>query len=102
MVGVSRGYLFRDSSEWTWEDLRDYVVDSITEVAGPVDFDPKKANAVFRSFHGRHENAVAIARYVFDILHGLWYSTPVGINNFYKGQDPYFAEPITKLLEAAQ
>lgn len=102
MVGVSRAYLFKEPADWDWEDLRDYSVEQITEVSGPFEFDATKANSVFRAFMKRHPNAPQIARYVFDILGGLWYAEPVGIYRFYRGQDPYFADPITRLLNEAE
>lgn len=93
---VSSSYLLKKAAEWTWEDLRNYVVAAITERFGAPDRDPLKESTIFKAFMGRHGalNAVIIATAAFEVYGGIWRNAPVAVTRFTKNNDPYFAEVI--------
>lgn len=92
-------YLMKDDAEWTWEDLRDYVMRKIEDFHGPQVRSATKESAVFRSFHQRHgRDAVRIARHAFEVQRGMWQRAPISVNRFCKGSDPYFADKIKSRL----
>lgn len=85
--------------EWTWQELRDYVVRQITVLNGGVSDNPAKVAGIMKRFaknYGVH--AAAIARYAFEVSHGYWNSQPIGITRFCKGSDPYFGDVILDRL----
>jgi hypothetical protein len=89
--------------DWSWEQLRDYVMRSIAERHGPQPrHEAAKVNSIFKSFAARWGNqAGPIARFVFEQQDGFWRSAPVGIERFTKGNDGYFAGPISERLADA-
>lgn len=88
-------YLLKDDSQWTWEDLRDYVMGQIERYHGPQLRNPVKEAAIFKGFLTRHgDKAVAIARFAFEVQRGMWQRAPISANRFCKGSDPYFADVI--------
>lgn len=92
-------YLLKDDSQWTWEDLRDYVMGQIEQFHGPQVRNPMKEKAVFESFMKRWEDkAVAIARFSFEVERGMWQRAPISVNRFCKGSDIYFAAKIAEKL----
>jgi hypothetical protein len=87
-------------SDWSWEQLRDYVMRAIVERHGP---QPRREqaqiNSVFKSFATRWgRQAGPIARFAFEQQDGFWRSAPVTITRFTKGNDGYFAGPISERL----
>jgi hypothetical protein len=89
--------------DWSWEQLRDYVMRSILERHGP---QPRREahqiNSIFKSFAARWGNqAGPIARFAFEQQDGYWRSAPVDIRRFTKGNDDYFAGPISERLADA-
>lgn len=85
--------------DWSWEQLRDYVVRSVEERHGPQARDLIKETAIFKSFAARWGNqAGPIARFAFEQQDGFWRSAPVTVGRFTKGSDAYFAGPISERL----
>lgn len=92
-------YLLKADEDWTWEDLRDYVMAQIVMYHGPQVRNPVKEASIFRGFMSRHgEKAVGIARFAFEQQRGMWQRAPISANRFSKGSDPYFADTIAKRL----
>jgi hypothetical protein len=90
-----KSYLAKDSSDWTWSDLRDYVISEIEKRQGPQDRNVIKEAGIFKSFVARWgDNAPRIATTAFDIYDGNWQGRPVTVNRFCKNSDPYFSEVI--------
>lgn len=88
--------------DWSWKQLRDYVLRSIAERHGPQPAGDEIKNAsVFQAFHKRWgAQAGPIARFIFEQQDGYWRSAPVTTSRFTKGSDPYFAAPIAERLSA--
>lgn len=89
-------------SEWSWKQLRDYVLRSIAERHGPQPAgDEIRNSSVFQSFHKRWgAQAGPIARFAFEQQDGYWRSAPVTVIRFCKNSDDYFAAPIAERLAA--
>ncbi len=95
----SRSDLTSESSQWTWQELRDYVCAQIIQTHGPFPRDAKKEFGIFTRFHKAHgQDGVKVARAAFEIYGGWWNNAPISINRFTKGSDPYFVEPILARL----
>ncbi|MGW7100366.1 hypothetical protein [Streptomyces sp. NPDC054838] len=92
--------LLDNPRDWSWQQLRDYVLRAVAERHGPQPpADPARETAIFKSFHGRwRQQAGPIARFVFEQQDGYWRSAPVTATRFCKGSDPYFAQPIAERL----
>lgn len=92
--------LLDSPTDWSWEQLRDYVMRSIAERHGPQPrHESHKINSVFKSFAARWGNqAGPIARFAFEQQDGFWRSAPVTLARFTKGNDDYFAGPISERL----
>lgn len=99
-VVPSRTDLLVGSEDWTWAELRDYVVGQITDRFGPFPRDSRKEYGIFNRFlseYGSH--AVAIAQFAFGpVCDGWWGKAPISINRFCKASDPYFAQPILERI----
>ena len=66
---------------------------------GPQRRDPIREASIFKSFVGRWGvDAKVISQYVFEIADGFWMGSPVTINRWTKGSDPYFATVIIQKL----
>jgi len=96
---VSATWLLKDDSDWTAEDLRGYIYSKMAELYIDSDHDPMWDLSILRSFLGRFDNAVAIARYVYENLGGLWRYTPVTPTSFVKDADSRFGIPISTMME---
>jgi hypothetical protein len=95
----ARGFLSRDDAQWSWSDLRDYVVHEIERRFGTFPRDAKKEFGIFSRFVKEHgEQAAAIAKYAFEVCDGWWQGAPISVNRFCKGSD--FAAPIKQSLVA--
>ncbi|MFJ4902835.1 hypothetical protein [Streptomyces sp. NPDC088727] len=92
--------LLTDPTGWDWRQLRDYVLRSTAERHGPQPAgDEIKTQSIFRSFVQRWgTQAGPIARFAFEQQEGFWRDAPVTISRFTKGNDPYFAVPISERL----
>lgn len=100
---AATAYLATDTEQWTWSELRDYVVHQIETIHGPFPRDTIKENSIFKSFAKRHgDKATAIARFAFEIAGGYWKGSPITLIRFCKASDPYFASAIVTRLAAAQ
>lgn len=98
----SRGYLLRDDGQWSWQDLRDYVVGQIEQRFGPFPRDAVKEASIFKGFVSRHgASAAPIARYAFEVCGGVWANGNIQVYRFCKGSDPFFAVPIAQRLSEA-
>jgi hypothetical protein len=92
-------YLLKEDSQWTWEDLRDYVMGQIETFHGPQLRNPVKEASIFKGFLKRHgAKAVGIARFAFEQQRGMWQRAPISVNRFCAGSDPYFADVIAERL----
>ncbi|WP_133169171.1 hypothetical protein [Streptomyces sp. MH60] len=89
-------------ADWSWEQLRDYVMRAVAERHGPQPrHESAKVNSIFKSFASRWaRQAGPIARFAFEQQDGFWRSAPVDIRRFTKGNDDYFARPIAERLGA--
>jgi hypothetical protein len=87
-------FLLKRAMDWTWQDLRDYVITEITERFGVPQRDALKESIIFKAFIERHGivNAVLIATCAYRIHHGIWRSAPITVTRFTKNNDPYFAD----------
>lgn len=87
------------ASTLEWEKLRDYVIERIQAVHGPIPPEPKRWNTIFMGFYGRWEDlALPIARYAFEKAEGMWLGAPVGVARFEKASDAVFAGKIAAQL----
>ncbi len=103
LAGPAAAYLLKPDAEWTWSDLRDYVLDKIREVSGrPAPRDPAKEKAIFSSFLSRYQEfSGMIARHAFEGPDaGWWRGAVIGMNRFCRGSDPFFADVIVGRLVA--
>jgi hypothetical protein len=92
-------YLLKDDSEWSANDLRDYVMGQIEQYHGPQIRNSMKESAIFKGFLSRHgAKAVAIARFAFENQRGMWQRAPISANRFCKGSDPFFSDVIAERL----
>lgn len=92
-------YLMKPDAEWTWEDLRDYVMGQIVAFHGPQLRNPVKEAGIFKGFAARYgDKAVAIARFAFEQQRGMWQRAPIAVTRFCRGSDPYFGDPIARRL----
>lgn len=94
-------YLLKTASQWTWSDLRDYVVTEAEKRFGPQARDPKKESGIFKGFITRHgtEDAVLVAMAAFEVYEGTWRKAPITVTRFTKGNDPFFADVILARLK---
>lgn len=92
-------YLLKEDAQWTWEDLRDYVMGQIEQFHGPQIRNSMKESSIFKSFHSRHgAKSVGIARFAFEQQRGMWQRAPIAVNRFCKASDVYFADVIAARL----
>lgn len=92
-------HLLSAGPAWTWEQLRDYVVQQIEQRWGARPRDPLKEAGIFKSFISRWgDQSQAIARAAFEVYGGSWNGAPVSVERFSKGSDRYFAELISQNL----
>lgn len=88
--------------DWSWEQLRDYVLRSAAARHGAHPVDDIKVTSIFKSFHKRWgAMAGPIARFIYEQQDGFWRSAPVTYTRFTKGNDSYFAAPIAERLNPA-
>lgn len=97
------GPLLTPVEQWTWSELRDYVIAKIVEIHGPIPRNAPKENAVFTRFAGKYgELAGPIAKYAFEVQPnpGFWggQHTPIAVGRFAKACDESFADVIAKKL----
>lgn len=99
----ARSDLLAASEDWTWVELRDYVVSEITSRFGAFPRDARKEHGIFSRFLNAYgADAVAIAKFAFGpTCDGWWGRAPISINRFCKASDPYFAAPILERLADA-
>lgn len=96
-------YNYRPEDDWSWRELRDYVVRQIELRFGPIENRQGfKERAIFESFLSRHPRAIEIARYAFEQQEGVWDRKPVSVFSFCKGSDPFFAGPINARLAQSE
>jgi hypothetical protein len=92
-------YLAVPTQQWSWTELRDYVIGQIEKTIGQFPRDETKEMGIFKSFCARWgADAQPIARYAFETMGGYWKNAPVSVSRFCKGSDPYFSAPIVEHL----
>ena len=97
----SATHLLKQDAEWDAADLRNYVMGEIERYHGPQVRNAVKETAIFTAFLKRWPNeAVAIARFAFEVQRGLWNRSPVSVNRFCAASDVYFAAKIAERLGA--
>ena len=85
----------KPDNEWTWQDLRDYVVHKIAERHGPFELKPLVLTGIFKRYFFQYGvDGIAIARHAFEVLDGKWANEPITVQRFCKANDPYFTRPI--------
>lgn len=88
--------------DWTWEQIRDFVVAGIEQNVGYFPRNPLTESGIFKSFKSRWGDlAGPIAIYSIDVAGGWWQNAPISVNRFCKGSDEYFAKIIAERLESA-
>lgn len=94
-------YLLKPVPQWTWQDLRDYVITEAEKRSGPQIRNLAKESGIFKGFIGRYgiESAVMIAIAAYEIYEGIWRSAPIGVTRFTKGNDPYFSDVILATMK---
>ncbi len=99
----SRSDMLTSEAEWTWQEIRDYVVSQIIRIHGPFPRDAKKEFGIFSRFIKTHgSDGVAVAKAAFEIYDGWWAGAPISVNRFTKNSDPYFVTPILERLRDAK
>lgn len=95
-------YMLKDERDWTWSDLRDYIVTSGEKRFGTQLRDPAKEAGIIKAFIKRHgiENAVLVAMAAFEVYSGMWMNAPVTVTRFTTNNDPYFADVILARVSA--
>jgi hypothetical protein len=89
----------KSPEEWSWEDLRNYVVRQIETFFGEFPKDPARLRGIFSSFHARHGRmAGPIAVAAFETFGGRWKGAPISVTRFCLKSDPWFADPIKQRL----
>lgn len=99
-VSRSREHMVAGASWSSWSHLRDYVVASIEDTIGAFPRNPVIEKSVFSSFFDRWGPSASqqIARCAVE-FHGCWWrNSPLSVQRFCKGNDPYFAQVIAKQL----
>lgn len=98
----SSAFLLKKAKDWTWQDLRDYVIAAITERFGTPRRDPLKESGIFKGFINRYGivSAVLIATSAFEVYNGIWRNAPVGVSRFTTNNDPYFADVLLARVSA--
>lgn len=94
-------YLLKPSEQWSWGDLRDYVITEAEKRSGAQIRNVAKEAGIFKGFISRYGiiDAVMVAMAAFEIYEGVWYSAPIGVSRFTKGNDPYFADVILQRMK---
>lgn len=96
---AARTDLLADETQWSWQELRDYVVAQIEQRFGAFPRDAKKEYGIFTRYLRDHGTAgIAAAKYAFEFCDGWWAGAPVSVNRFCKKSDPFFVLPITERL----
>jgi hypothetical protein len=86
---------YQMKSDWSWQDLRDYVVIQIEAIHGPFPRVPLKESGIFKGFLNRWgDQSQVIAKRAFEVYGGMWAGAPVSIYRFAKSSDEFFAKPI--------
>jgi hypothetical protein len=101
---VSKTYLTGSEHgiDWTWEQIRDFVVAGIEQNVGYFPRNPLTESGIFKSFKSRWGDlAGPIAIYSIDVAGGWWQNAPISVNRFCKGSDAYFSAIIAERLESA-
>jgi hypothetical protein len=101
VVSERRDFLLTESAQWTWSQLRDFVIAEIESRFGAQPRDQKKEAAIFKRFLSAWgEQAGAIAQYAFtqDNGSGWWKGAKISVNRFCKGSDEFFAAVIVQQL----
>jgi hypothetical protein len=100
-ISSAASHLLASEENWTWSELRDYIIREIESRHGSQPRDPRKEKGIFNSFLTRwpEGNAIRIAKAAFDIYDGWWANAPISVNRFCKASDPFFSQEILAKLE---
>lgn len=95
----SRSHMMVEDENWGWEEIRDYVVSEIEARYGAFPRDARKEAGIFKRWVAKYKgDAVAIARYAFEVSDGRWRKAPISINRFCKGSDQWFSDVILERI----
>lgn len=98
---ASKQHLLRRDEQWSWQEVRDYVLEQIQLRQGAQPLDGHKLIGIFKGFVGRWgDQAAPICRYVFETCDGIWMGRPVTVTSWCRNADPYFAQAISERLAA--
>ena len=98
---ASRSDLLADEADWSWQELRDYVVSQIETRFGPFPRDAKKEFGIFSRYLRDHGvEGIKAAKAAFEVYDGWWKGAPISVTRFTKGSDPFFVVPILQRLGA--
>jgi hypothetical protein len=103
------GYLLVADQDWTWRELRDFVVAEIERLHGVWPRNQTTEYGIFNSFVTRW-SAVApwlparIAKTAFGpVYQGMWMNAPISVNRFAKNSDGSFGVPLAeKIIDAME
>jgi hypothetical protein len=108
LAPAARGYLTRPDAEWSWADLRDFVIYEIwSRLPAGVELprDATKESGIFKGFLARWPApaGVLIARRAFAKPNdGWWEGSPIRVERFCAGSDRFFAHPLAEQVLAAR
>ncbi len=90
---AASAYLLKPTAQWTWQDLRDYVISEAESRFGPQPRNPVTEAATMKSFIARHgiADAVLVAKAAYLVYDGMWCQAPIKITRFTKNSDEFFA-----------
>jgi hypothetical protein len=95
-----RSYVGRPDDQWTWQNMRDYVMSQMEARFGQIDRNPMKERGIFLGFLNRWgAQAPRIARFALETCEGIWQGNRIDINRFCKKSDPWFAAQIAQRLQ---
>ena len=86
-----------DAAGWTAGDLAYYITIELALIHGPQLPCRGQAEILHQFFERHGENAVHIARFAFENMHGMWMGAPVTVRRFAEGHDDFFARPVMEM-----
>lgn len=97
-----RAYLMRPVAEWEGRDLRDYLVDRLSQLPGfesRLRQQPAAEISTMKAFMTRWGGpaaALMIVNFALDYDRGYWRGSPITTGRFCQDADSYVAEPIAQ------
>jgi hypothetical protein len=110
VVSERRTHLVTESEQWSWSQLRDYVVHEIESRFGAIPGrDPVRESGIFKRFvsarkpdgsggWGELAGPIAVHAFTQDNGSGFWANAPISTTRFCRNSDPFFASVIADRL----